>query len=375
VAHIRRLGSGRWQARYRDAERRERAGNFRTRAEAQRWLDEQTADLVRGDWRDPRSGRVTIRELAQTWYETTATLKPSTRLAYRSLLDAWVLPRWGGKEVRRIDHGAIAAWTAEVSVSTSASTTRKVVGVLRSVLELAVRDRRIPTNPALGVTLPRLPMSEQRFLTAVELDALSDAMPSERDTVLTLVLGWTGVRFGEAAALRIESVDILRRRVRISAAVAEVRGSIIIGTPKTHASRSVVLPGFLAPILSEYLARVGRSGLVFPDAAGGPLRVTNWNQRTFTPTARSIGLIPPKLRVHDMRHTAASLQISSGAGVKVVQQQLGHRSALLTLDRYAHMFPDELDALSSALDSLKARTPADFSRTAAGSGTVAHLST
>jgi hypothetical protein len=76
VAHIRKLGPGRWQARYRDADRRERAGNFRTRAEAQRWLDEQTADLVRGDWRDPRSGRIIVGELAQTWYETTAALKP-----------------------------------------------------------------------------------------------------------------------------------------------------------------------------------------------------------------------------------------------------------------------------------------------------------
>ena len=171
----------------------------------------------------------------------------------------------------------------------------------------------------------------------------------------------------------------------ITEAVAEVRGSIIIGTPKTHASRSVVLPGFLAPILGEYMATVRRSpiatdtgtkrGLVFPDAAGGPLRVTNWNQRTFTPSATSVGLIPPKLRVHDLRHTAASLMIASGAGVKIVQQQLGHASATLTLDRYAHLFPDELDALSSALDGLRARTPADSSRTVAGSGTVAHLTT
>jgi integrase len=181
------------------------------------------------------------------------------------------------------------------------------------VLELAVRDRRIPTNPALGVTLPRLPMSEQRFLTAAELDALADAMPFERDTVLTLVLGWTGIRFGEAAALRVESVDTLRRRVRITAAVAEVRGSIIIGTPKTHTSRSIVLPGFLAQILGEYLGTVRRSGLVFSDAAGGPLRVTNWNRRTFTPTASSVGLILPKLRVHDLRHSAASIMIASGA--------------------------------------------------------------
>ncbi len=243
------------------------------------------------------------------------------------------------------------------------------------MLELAVRDRRIPTNPAHGITLPRLPIAEQRFLGANDLEKLADAMPLERDRVLCLLLGWTGVRFGEAAALRVESVDTLRRRVRIPAAVAEVRGRIIIGTPKTHASRSIVLPGFLAPILGEYMATVRRSGLVFPDAVGGPLRVTNWNQRTFTPTATSVGLIPPKLRVHDLRHTAASLMITSGASVKIVQQQLGHGSATLTLDRYAHLFPDELDALSSTLDGLKARTPADSSRTVAESSAVADIGT
>ena len=113
-------------------------------------------------------------------------------------------------------------------------------------------------------------------------------------------------------------------------------------------------------MLGEYLPR---TGLAFPDQDGGPLRVTNWNRRTFTTAAEDIGLVPPTLRVHDMRHTAASLQIASGAGVKVVQQQLGHRTATMTLDRYAHLFPDELDALSSALDSLKARTLADSLRT------------
>jgi integrase len=281
-------------------------------------------------------------------------------MSYRSLLDAHVLPRWPAVEVRRLEHGQVAAWTAEVGSVSSASTTRKAVGVLRSILDLAVRDRRIAANAALGVTLPRLPMSEQRFLTAAELDALVNAMPSGRDAVLTLVLGWTGIRFGEAAALRVESIDTLRRRIHITEAVAEVRGKIVVGAPKTHAARSVTLPAFLAVRLGEYLPRVG---LAFADRDGGPLRVTNWNRRTFTPVGKRVGLVPPTLRVHDLRHTAASLMIASGAGVKVVQQQLGHRTATMTLDRYAHLFPDDLDALSSALDRLKARTPADSLRT------------
>jgi integrase len=306
---------------------------------------------------------MTIGELAEAWYSTTAALKPLTRLPYRSLLDAHVLPRWRALELRRLEYGAVAGWAAEVASASSASTTRKAVGVLRSVLDLAVRDHRIPSNPAIGVTLPRLPMSDQRFLTAHELEALADAMPAERDRLLTLALGWTGIRFGEIAALRAASIDPLRRRIRVDAAVAEVRGRVIAGTPKTHAARSVALPGFLAPMIGEYLATVDREGLAFPDRNGGPIRVTNWHRRTFTPTAISVGLEPPKLRVHDLRHTAASLMIPSGAGVKVVQQQLGHRTATMTLDRYAHLFPDELDALASALDNYKDRSLADFPRT------------
>jgi class 3 adenylate cyclase len=215
------------------------------------------------------------------------------------------------------------------------------------------------------------------WVTNPDVGTVTRIDPNEQEIRDSILVGEnpTGIAVGFDAVWVVNSGGKSVSRISPDTAVAEVRGVIIIGTPKTHASRSVVLPGFLAPILGEYLARVGRSGLVFPDAAGGPLRVTNWNQRRFTPTARLVGLIPPRLRVHDMRHTAASLMISSGAGVKVVQQQLGHRSSMLTLDRYAHLFPDELDALSSALDGLKARTPADSSRTVAGSGTVGRLTT
>ena len=181
--------------------------------------------------------------------------------------------------------------------------------------------------------------------------------------MLTLLLGWTGVRFGEAAALRGEAIDTLRRRTRISEAAAEVRGQTIIGTTKTHAARTIVFPAFLAQILGEYLGTVPRDGLVFPDRVGGPLRVTTWHRRVFTSAAQDADLVPPKLRVHDLRHTAASLQIASGAGVKLVQRQLGHLTATMTLDRYGHLFPDDLDALSSALDGLRTRTPADSLRT------------
>jgi integrase len=367
MAHIRKLDTGRYQARYRDPDdHKERAKNALTKEAAQRWLDEKTAGLVRGDYADPQAGKAKVRDIAERWYATTAILKPSTRQSYRSLLDEHVLPRWGEVELRRLTHSGIAIWTAELSVSRSASTTRKALGVLRQVLALAVADRRLAINPANGVAQPRLPLAEQRFLDPSELLRLATAMPSERDRMLALVLGWTGLRFGEAAALVRDDLDLLRRRIRVERAVAEVRGVLHVGTPKQHAVRSVAIPPSLADELGHYiggLSSIDRPVPLFPSKTSGYIRVTTWKRRVFDRAARSAGLTPPLLRVHDLRHTAASLAIASGASVKLVQRQLGHKSATLTLDTYSHLFADDLDALSNALEGLRFLHAADSLRT------------
>jgi integrase len=90
------------------------------------------------------------------------------------------------------------------------------------------------------------------------------------------------------------------------------------------------------------------------DAAGGPLREPKFAERYFKPAARAAGL-PAALRVHDLRHTCASLLIREGASIKAVQHHLGHKSASITLDRYGHLFPEELDHLADRLDRLHAQ--------------------
>jgi integrase len=141
------------------------------------------------------------------------------------------------------------------------------------------------------------------------------------------------------------------------------RGRLEFGSPKSHAARTVAVPAFLVDDLAPLMEGVDRESLVFRDADGGPIRGTNWKRRAFDPAARAIGLTPPPLRVHDLRHTAASLAIRAGGSIKSLQRQLGHRSATLTLDRYGHLFPDELDALSTALEDLRSVPPTDISRT------------
>jgi integrase len=266
----------------------------------------------------------------------------------------------------------VSEWVAVIAAKRSASTTRQALGVLRGILDLAVRDRRLAVNPAVRVKQPRLPLAEQRFLTAEELTSLADATPCARDRMLVLILGWCGLRFSEAIALRAGDLDLLRRRARIERAAVEVGGEVIVGTPKTHQARTVTFPRFLADDLAAYVGRLD-GDLLFPDERGGLLRNTNWRRRAFDHAVEGAGLRPPRPRVHDLRHTAASLSIRAGASVKAIQSQLGHASATMTLDRYGHLWPDELDALSDALDAVAAQLPADSLRTPHAEGLVVAL--
>ncbi len=374
MAHIKRLDGGRWQARYRNPDDyREVARNFSTRTPAQGWLDDVTASFVRNDYADPRAGKMTVGELAGIWFAATAPLKPSTRHSYDGLLRAHVLPRWGSVELRKVTTSGIATWIADLSAERSASTTRKALGVMRGILGLAVADRRLAANPALGVAQPRLPIQEMRFLAANELQRLADQMPTERDYILAMTLGWTGLRAGEALALRREDIDVLRRRIRVARAVVEVGGKTYVGSPKSHQARTVAFPPFLAEILAKGLTSVPSGSLVFPNVEGNFIYETNWKRRTFDPAAARAKLSPPSLRVYDLRHTAASFAISAGATVKAVQRQLGHRSAMVILDRYAHLWPDELDALGEGLERLRASAPADSLRTLEAEASVIPL--
>jgi integrase len=137
-------------------------------------------------------------------------------------------------------------------------------------------------------------------------------------------------------ALRVGSLDRRRRRLRVSAAVVEVRGQLVEGTPKTHQQRAVPLPRFLIDELAAHVE--GRSGddLVFTTSAGAPLRNTNFRRRHWDKAVKASGL--DGLTPHDLRHTAASLAVGAGANVKAVQQMLGHASAAMTLDVYAGLF-------------------------------------
>jgi integrase len=361
-----RQGAGRlrYRVRYRDPAGRERAKSFARKVDAERFLRHVEADLVRGQWVDPEHGRMTVGELAERWFATTAALKPKTREDYRSLLDNHVLPAFGERPVGSIDTLTVRGWLAGlVSGGLSASRAKHAYYVLFAVLEAAIQAGAVLRNPAAGVRVPRSRRREMQFLSAAEVERLAEAITPPYG-LLVRFAAYTGLRAGELAALRVKRLDLLRGTVRVVESASEVGGRLVLGSTKTYAERTVRLPRFLRDDLAAYLADRPRDpdGCVFTALKGGPLRHNNFYQRIFCPALARAGL-PTQVRFHDLRHTCAALLIAQGAHPKAIQVHLGHSSIQVTMDRYGHLFPDALEQLADRLDAARAAARTDPART------------
>ena len=304
---------------------------------------------MRGEWVDPTRSRATVRELAELWFVAQMQIKPTTRLGYRQALDKHLLPRWGSTRLVDLTHGEIQAWVAELSKGLGPSIVRQTYLVLAGVLRYAVRDDRLSRNVAERVQLPRLVKRQHGYLSHAQVKALASECGEWSDLVLTLA--YTGLRWGEAVGLAGEQVDLERRRLDISRAVSTPGGFVTWGTPKNHTRRSVPFPALLSAPLK---ARIDSGDeLVFSAPFGGVLHAGNFRSRVFYPAVkRAMKKDPtfPRVTIHDLRHTAASLAVSAGANIKAVQRMLGHASAAMTLDVYADLFDDDLDEVAAALD-------------------------
>jgi len=188
------------------------------------------------------------------------------------------------------------------------------------------------------------------------------------DVSFRLDLPTLDVRWGEAVAVRRKRCHLLRSRVEVAESLAEARGRLHFGTTKTHTRRMVVIPDFLRELLAAHLATDVSNdpeALVFRSREGQPLRNSNFRRRVWHQATADAGLTEG-FRIHDLRHTCASLLIAQGAHPKVIQVHLGHSSISVTMDRYGHLFPSDMEALAADLDAARSRAHADQIRTKDG---------
>lgn len=210
--------------------------------------------------------------------------------------------------------------------------------------------------------LPKRQHADRGYLSHTQVAALAGAV--ERLPEAVRFLAYTGLRWGEMAALRVGDFDLLRRRVNVSRSVTEFNG-LVWSTPKTWERRSVPFPASLAAELAALMVGKGRDDLVFSSGRGEVLRASNYRRRVFASAVeecREADDAFPTITFHDLRHTAASLAVSAGANVKAVQRMLGHAKASMTLDVYADLFDEDLDGVADRLDTA-IRSTADQLRT------------
>ena len=370
---IRKLPSGRWQARYKGADGKlhPAPNTFRTKGMAEQWLAGIEADLMRGNWSAPERSAETVGIWAERWMASKLNLKPKTKADYEFRLRAYIIPRWGETPISKITRADIQAWVQEiVSTEVSSSTVRHAVGVLSRVLNEAVEAGALASNPCQRISLPRVTRGEIKPLTIEQIKALAyeienppvklagnGALPTGRHHfpeygLLVRFAAFTGLRAAEIAGLKIRAVDLDNGVVRVTETLSEVGGKLYTVPPKTYQTRVVPLPNFLAGELKKHLSRLDgdQDSYVFRSSQGGPLRWQSFYNRHFKPAVRRAGL-SENTRFHDLRHTAAALMIAENAHPRAIMERLGHSSINITLGTYGHLLPTLDEELTQRLDA------------------------
>jgi integrase len=266
---LRQLPSGRWQARYRDAAGKSHTASqtFATRPEATRFLAQVETDLARGEWTDPRAGRVSVAEWAARWQATTTNLRPNTRALHSYLLRRFLLPAFADTALADLDLMAVRSWLAGLErEAVSPNTVAKAYRLLARIMDTAVEAGLLVRNPCSVKGAATERAIEMRVATVAQVAALAEAI-HPRFRALILVAAYAGLRWGELVGLRVKRVDLLHGRITVAEQATEIDGHFTWGATQdrgrpTHrhpASGGGRCPGRAPGHLQP--ARPGRAGV------------------------------------------------------------------------------------------------------------------
>ena len=332
---------------------------------------------------DLRSGRYiapvdphSFAEAAKGWLESNKLrVKPSTQHLYSASINAYVLPVFGETPIQTITPAQAQSWVAGLKSGSFKGVTFRNGGLARNTIQHALITAkgamewaiqagwRTGENPFSNLRLSASSDAQEEsadkvFLSPTQVSAIADAISAQRgerekDVTLLWFLALTGVRIGEATALRIKDVDLKNLRVTISKTWSiNEKGRPTLGTPKSGRTRKIAFPPSLKPRLEKLIGFRGADAWLFEAMHGGAMHSSDWRRRVFAPALKEAHLDGQGITVHSLRHTFASWAIAAGADVKTVQTQLGHAKASMTLDVYANLWPDKLTEVSSAVDKM-----------------------
>lgn len=323
----------------------------KSKAEVQAKVRELAQRKEEGLLSDQPAENVTVSVFLTNWLETIrTTVRPRTWKPYSIYVRLHLIPALGRTKLAALRPDAIQRLhAAKLQSGLSPRTVHHIRRILHTALNQAVRWGYITRNPATLVDPPAVPRKEMRFLTPEEVIRLLDTAWTSNDRFAPLwtVAVYSGCREGELLGLKWEDVDFSRGTLRVQRnLVAAPMGEPVFGAPKTNRSRrTLTLPDEALEALrfqrakqDEDRNKLGQQyvdhDLVFATHWGTPLQARNVI-RAFKAALERAGL-PRMVRVHDLRHTAATLMLDAGVHPKVASERLGHSTVGITLDLYTH---------------------------------------
>ncbi len=355
-----------------DGKRKQRAhGGFATKREAQTALTSVLASMDGGTYAVPM--RLTVTEfLSDRWLPTIEpTVRPNTHLSYTLHCRRYIIPAIGAVPLQKLDPGAINWMYTELGQHCKASgaglapaTVRRVHATLHRALRDAQRWGLVMRNVVDAADPPRDRAAGQKDMScwnAVQARQFLAYVKDDRFHALWMLALSRGLRRGELLGLRWVDVDLDAASLSVRQTLVAVGSSPSFGTPKTKRGlRTIPLDAPTVTALKAHRARQAterlswgpsweNTGLVFTKENGElvhPDAITGGFRRT----VRASGL--PPIRLHDLRHTCASLLLEAKVQVKVVSEWLGHSSTAFTMDTYGHRLPSMEAAASEAMTAL-----------------------
>lgn len=362
-----------YEVRYRDTDGRQRTkGGFRRKVDAQDFAHEVEVARRQGTLINPQAANVSFNFVADAWLRSIeGRRKPKTVDGYAKLLRGHVRPAFGRRRITSISYADVDSFVRGLEATgRRPGTVRNTFFVLKMVLDYAIKDGRLRSNPCATVDLPSPASPEMLFLTPEQVRTLVTAVDeltrrgSHHEPAYSLLVefaAFTGLRAGEIEGLRVGDLDLRQDTVHVQRSVSRLTGRRVITAPKTKAGRRVVvLPAFVATDLRTYLDDrfLDRDAPVFVLANGRPLNYGTFYSLYFKRAVRAV--LPDHLhglRFHDLRHSYASFLVEQGAHPKEMAELMGHSSVQITLDRYSHIMPRLRSALAERLDAAYRDTP------------------
>ena len=298
---------------------------------------------------------MTFQNLYEIYMEDMAArLKQSTLLTKKTVLQTHILPFFGNKPINEIKASDVRRWQAKLMSSPnnySQTYLKKINTELNSIINYAKRFYDLNTNPCgKAGTIGKAKAEEMDYWTYDEYIAFREGVKDKPLSYICFeVLYWTGMREGELLALSPADIDLDNKLISINRTYQRIGGKDVFTSPKTRKSkRKIPIPDFLCQELSDYI-----QSRYMPDADERLFPVTkSYLSHEMIRGCKNTGV--KKIRIHDIRHSHASLLINQGCDALMLADRLGHEKVSTTLNTYSHLFPHKQQELVHSLESLQA---------------------